>query len=1518
MNKASRCVRNVLVALLLLVLLTVIALNTPWVQQRTVALVASALENRIGTRITLGEVHWRLPSDIVIDHLALDDQEGDELFGVERVAVRVEWRPLLRERRLSICNVRLFGPRVRIVSDSPDAPTNLQFLVDAFASSDSTRSMPLNALRINSLLISDAAVRRDVASEPQTPGVFNPSHIDLRGLSAHLSLKTLTTDSVSAILRQLTFREQSGLQVDDAQLRLVANRNGATVAGFRLQLPGTDVRMDSLLVNYRLGDTAPRLSDIAYSVHFKRSTFSPSDLAALMPVLGSVSTRFYGEGAAKGTTERVNVDALSVFTQDRDFRLMLRGKADFRGSVPAAEAAISHLSVTERGWDRLGAVLSALQQDAGGGLLPVPVAIPADMIAATRQLRQRVGNVDLSGTVSYHHDGAADLQLATSAGRAEVSASLSRSGDYTLQLDGHGVNLRRLLADDTFGTTSLTLRSRGTLSLKEPVTLASLSPRGTCNATLRDFQYRGHTYAPLSLDGSFGSDGIAATARMDDALAGAIVSLRMAGDRYEADADLRDVDLHALGLLSSHAGDRISMRATAKLAGTDIDNLNGMLTVDSLRIAHPDHDYTIRHTTFSSTSADGMRTLLLTSDDLSATLGGRYELSTLPTTLMAALSTYEPALLTALGWKRVPVPSHKASDDCYFTLRATSLRPLQEFLGIPVTLTGTARLQGSFFERERQLWVNAEVPQIAYGDQRAKALSLSLDNRADTSSLRLAGSATLLADDGTPYLASIGATLKHDRMNSTISWASSEADAFEGALNAATTFSTDARGKLRTDVAGQPASVILNRTTWNLAPFAISAAAGRVDVNDFRFYSADQHFSVDGVASASASDTLRVSLDDANMEYLLSLITLPSVLQFGGKLSGEAIATSLLSERRAVAADISIAGLTFCHGPLGDATAHVTMDDGRLAFRVAATDEAVSADVTTRVDGTVYLPADSLDLVIDADGTDITFLSTMLSGVLSDVSGNAYGRLRIGGPFRHLDMDGDLLARDASLHLPSTECRYAFSDTVSFRPGAIIMDRIDCRDRYGNHALLDGRVTHDGFRSWGYDILVKADDILGLDLPNTGSDQFYSTIFGNGDVHIWGNDAAGFHADIDASTSRGSLFALNLSAPGSSDQSAFLTIRDGSQADTQRQLRRAERLQMQREERRQRRREARRGPSTTIDVHAAITDEATIKLVLDQATDDHLAVRGTGPIHVLLEGSNLSLSGTYTISRGSYRLSLENLVSKNFEIVSGSTITFDGDPMNAVLDITARHTVASASLADLTADASSMERLRADCLIRITGTPSAPLLAFDIDLPQGTEEQKTILRGYTATDEQKNLQFVYLLALGKFYTYDYAQTPAGGTTAMQSFLANTLSGQINNILSSVIDNDNWSIAGNIATSENPLGSTADETEDLLTNMEFRGVLEGRMLNNRLLVNGNFGYRDNPLYATNFVGDLDARYLLVPGYNFWLKGYSKTNDRYFSRTALTTQGVGIAYSLDFDHLLKKSPAKTTDEETTTNE
>ena len=159
-----------------------------------------------------------------------------------------------------------------------------------------------------------------------------------------------------------------------------------------------------------------------------------------------------------------------------------------------------------------------------------------------------------------------------------------------------------------------------------------------------------------------------------------------------------------------------------------------------------------------------------------------------------------------------------------------------------------------------------------------------------------------------------------------------------------------------------------------------------------------------------------------------------------------------------------------------------------------------------------------------------------------------------------------------------------------------------------------------------------------------------------------------------------------------------------------------------------------------------------------------------------------------------------------------------------------------------------------------------------------------------------NQQVLYLLGIGRFYSQGQnnatQQEQQNQTSlAMNSFLSGTLSTQINNVINQIVKNEYWNFGANISTG----------TEGW-NNAEYEGIINGRLLNNRLLINGQFGYRDNATRANpSFIGDFDVQYLLYPNGNLALKVYNQTNDRYFTKSSLNTQGIGIIMKKDFNGL-----------------
>lgn len=316
---------------------------------------------------------------------------------------------------------------------------------------------------------------------------------------------------------------------------------------------------------------------------------------------------------------------------------------------------------------------------------------------------------------------------------------------------------------------------------------------------------------------------------------------------------------------------------------------------------------------------------------------------------------------------------------------------------------------------------------------------------------------------------------------------------------------------------------------------------------------------------------------------------------------------------------------------------------------------------------------------------------------------------------------------------------------------------------------------------------------------------------------------------------------------------------------------------------------------------------------MDESTGDNITLNGTGGLRATYYNKGaFQLFGNYNVDYGLYNITIQNIIKRQFVFQPSSSISFGGDPLDATLSLKGIYALNSVPLSDLRMGNSfTTNNTRVDCLLNIDGTPTNPSVTFGIDLPTLSSDAEQMVRSVLNSEQGLNQQVLYLLAVGRFYpqisnnaTQETTSQPGQASLAMQSILSGTLSQQINTVLSNVIKNNNWNFGANIATGN-----------EGFANAEYEGTLSGKLLNNRLLINGEFGYRDKVATNTSsFIGDFDIKYLLFPNGNLSVNFYNRSNERYFTRNSLTTQGIGLIMKKDFTtikdlfHLNKKKSKK----------
>ena len=738
------------------------------------------------------------------------------------------------------------------------------------------------------------------------------------------------------------------------------------------------------------------------------------------------------------------------------------------------------------------------------------------------------------------------------------------------------------------------------------------------------------------------------------------------------------------------------------------------------------------------------------------------------------------------------------------------------------------------------------------------------------------------------------AQARNNNIQPTLNWGSSSTVPYSGHHAAVAHFIREQKEAnenkrklppLKTVIDVQPTNVILNDTLWDIHPSQVVLDSGKVYVNDFYFSHKDRHLRINGIVSPQPEDTVRLDLKEINIGYVFDIADLG--VNFKGEATGPAFACGVL-EKPVMSTDLFIRNLGLNEGLLGDANIHGEWHHDVKGIYLDA--HIREKDIAkSHVYGYVYplKPTSSLDLQIEAGGTNLKFIHHYMSSITPEFNGRATGHVHFYGKFKALTMEGRVFG-DASMKVDVLNTTFSVKDSIYIEPGGLTFRNNRIFDTQGHQGRANGYLHYQHFKNLEYRFQFDVNNMLVMNTKESPDFPFYGTVYGTGNATIAGNAAEGVNIDVAMTTNRNTNFTYMKEGIASAVSNQFIQfvdktprriLQDSVMLASEYELAQKEVLEKE--------------SDTDIRLNLLIdaTPDATMKIIMDPVAGDYISGKGTGNIRTeFYNKGDVKMFGSYRISQGVYKFSLQEVIRKDFIIKDGSTITFNGLPLDATLDIQASYLVNSASLNDLVPDASNyvnQTSIKVNCLMALPGQLTSPDIKMSLELPNERDEVQALVRNYIPTDEQMNLQILYLLGIGKFYTPENVDA-TGNSNMMSSVLSSTLSGQLNNALSQIIDSNNWNFGTNFSTGEKGW-----------TDMEFETMLSGQLLNNRLLINGNFGYRDNPMANTNFVGDFQAEWLVNRSGDIRLKAYNETNDRYYTKTNLTTQGIGIIFKKDFN-------------------
>ncbi len=1384
-----------------------ISIHIPQVQRWLASETADVLCDKLGTRVNVGRIDLGFFNRIIIDDVSIYDQQGKLMTEAARITAKVELAPLAMGR-ISISSAQLFGAHFRLSRPSANAPTNFQFVLDSLASKDTTSQSPLN-LRINSFIMRHSSIAYDQLDAPATPGKFNPKHLNVNNISAHIILKALTDDSLNVNIKRLACHEQSGIDVRKLALRLEAGTKGAVLSNFLLQLPRSDIHLDSIIATY---DSNRLKESLQVRGTIDNTLVAPADFVSFFDKLGNYRHRLSIASDFSYQDSTLNVPHLRIDSDGGD--LILHASGHYRRQPygkPDWNVHVNRMEANSEVFDFVSKNITTL---------PDPVL--------------RLQDIHLKGDFAGDAEGTlrAQADLVTALGDADVQLQLRQNQQFEGTVSTDGIDVGRLLDNNKIGIIAAKANASGTINREVSV-----------NGEVGRLEYDGDTYRNITLDATYATNQLAGWLQIDDP--------------------------------------RVTARLETALKGTNLNNAVGVVSLRGLSL--PEQDYHLDYLRIESGFDEGRHFVTLNSDFAHVELEGDFDFATLPYSVSNVIGSRLPTL------PGLPPLSKPTGNN--FRLEATVAKTdwLQKLLGINLDVRQPLTLKTMVNSRARQFMLDLDAPDLVYGNNSYHNNTIHLTAPEDT--LFLQAAINSCQDDGGQLSLKLDGNAADNNLNLTLAWDNNDPkNPLKGVLNTTSRLYRNLDNQAEAHVNILPSDIIIDNSYWQIEPSDVLYSTNRLLVDHFSVHSGDQYIRVDGVASALATDALHAELNDVEVAYILDMVKFDAV-EFSGKASGNAIITSAFSNPDAYA-NLTVNDFKFEKGRMGTLTARVDWNrhDKQIDISATAND---GPEATTFINGYVSPERDYIDLGISAHGTYLDFMHSFTESFISHITGHGRGNLRLAGPLSAINLTGGLHVEGEATITPLNTTYQLPGDSITMVYNEILIDSVQLKDRFGNIAYLSGGIHHRDLTNLSLDLHVDTEQFLGYDFTDFGEDSFYGTVFAAGqvDISMKGDDV---HIDCNVTPLKNTVFVYNAAQNDAISSQEFITwkssrneLRGTGYEDTPDGV---FSLQGNLEP---------RNTSTTniyMTFLVNVTPDPTMRLLMDAKTGDYINLNGTGTLQAsYYNKGTFQMQGTYTVESGTYDITIQNIINKKFQFQPGGTIVFGGDPYSAALNLQALYTVNGVSLSDLQIGNSfSSNTVRVNCLMNIGGQPSAPQVTFDLDLPTVNADEKQMVRSLLSSQQEMNQQVLYLLGIGRFYSLGQnnanQQNQQGQTSlAMQSFLSGTLSTQINNVINQIVKNDDWNFGANISTG----------TEGW-NNAEYEGIVAGRMLNNRLLINGQFGYRDNATTATpSFIGDFDVSYMLLPNGNLALKVYNQTNDRYFTRSSLNTQGVGVIMKKDFN-------------------
>ena len=1474
-KKALKIFWLTFVAVASVVFAVALAIQTPGVQTRIADKVVSVLSEKLDGEISFEKIHFKPFTTLVLKNVVIMDKSPvqdptdstavqiDTFFRAQYIIAKFTLKGLTGQEGIHLDKATVTDAEMNLVlednmqkNSDKDKFNNLSRIF-RLKKKEEKKASDKELFHIRKVEISDFAFRMKNYSSKKTryEGGINWNDLDIHGIDLKANELQFKGGIMSGGLEELSFQEKSGYICHEISGSAKVGNGKTIIRDLKLDDPWSKLDIPLFMMIYDdIKAFKDYIAEVRMEAELDRSIIDFRTIKHFAPQLKDNRLVIdVASGRFAGTVDDFSVIDMNVSSRSGGFEGIISGRMTGIPEIGDTEmdATVKNFSVTSAGlshfvtqWMREGSL--ELDKFAPGTAFRLNAHAKGllDKMDIDADIRSAIGNVN--GDIRLESIITEDAQIG-------ISGKVS-----TEDLD-----IGKVIGQKIIGATSMRASVAAKLGNENAPLSAALD-----SLNISRLHIHGYDYSNISGSGTLSKDAFDGRITCNDPNLNFMfhgrlgLSPRTQNTIYKFYAIVGHANLNAMNIDTRGKSD-ISLRTSADFRRTKKGDIYGDISLDNIILHNDEGRYDVGQVKLTSVSKNETYRMWLKS----AFANGTYTGTAPVTEFVKDLGniTLKRELPSLFADAEYTWNGNRYSLDFEFE----KIQDVLDFVYPGLYIANNTTLNAKINDKGR-LTGTLNSQRIALGSQYMKDLTFDFNNNdgnftgeiyseeIEIATLKLNdNSFRILADDD-----HIGLGYTYDNRSEL----ENRGEFFVHGDLART------GADVTLDVNVLPSMLYLNSREWKIQPSHMKIDPDGVDVTSMELISGEQSVRLYGKVSETQTDTLSLELNRFDISVINPLLK----KDFGirGAATGHVQVTSPIG-RKSLLADM-ICDSTYLAGmPLGVVTLGSRWDEDFERFDITARNE-MQGQSNINAYGKFTPKTYSLEATAALDRLHVGFAEPFLKEIFSDLGGYISGEVNVDGPIDALSVTSNGTRLDEGLlQVAYTNVPYYADGLFHIDDSGVYFDEIQIRDRYTGTGTVTGSINWNNFKDISFDTRIKVNEIEGIDLTEKQSDVFYGNVFGTGQVTIKG-PIQSLEMTVDAVTAKTGELHIPIASSatsGSSNLLKFTEIEQKVSIDPYEILRsRFEKKNTSANE-------------FLVNLHINAKPDVTAFVEIDKASGHVLSGNGNGTLDLVAGEDVFKINGDYTLTGGNYKFVALGLVSRDFEIQDGSSVTFNGDIFESTLDIDALYRT-KASLSTLIADTTSVgNRRTVECGIEITDKLANPRLGFSIEIPDIDPTIKSRVESALSTEDKVQKQFLSILLYNRFLP-DEQSGIFNNSNMLYSSVSEVMAGQLSNILQKL----------NIPVD---LGLNYQPNEK--GNDVFDVAVSTQMFNNRVSVNGSVG---NKQYTSggeaDVVGDLDIEIKLNRAGSFRLNLFSHSADSYTNYLDNSQRnGVGLTYQTEFN-------------------